>query len=478
MGLGDKMFKGMAWSAIERLSVQAMQFVIGIVLARILTPEEYGIIGILVVFTAISQVFIDSGFTKALIQKKNRTANDISTVFLFNIGISSLFYIILWLGAPFIADFYNIQLLALLLRVLAFSLILNALFTVPVTLYTIDLNFKVLTKVNLAGSIVSGSIAIYMAYTGYGVWALVAQTLIKSAVTATLIWFGLKWKPSWVFSKKSIKELFSFGSNILISSLLSVSVNKSYDLAIAKTSSTQDLGYYARGTQFSDMVYGIISSVFISVLLPGLSTVQDQIDLLVKHTRSILKAAALLVIPLFFFLAVVAEPLIRFLLTEKWLPAVPIMQIFCIARSITILSNINVNILYVVGKPNLALKQQYTKLSVRIVLLIIALKHGIIYIALAELASTIIHFFINTYYPGKIMKYGALQQIKDMFPILISGIVMVVAVFFGTYFLSNDLLKLCVAPFIALPIYFVLIRLFKVQELKMVLEKVKGLLKR
>ena len=478
MGLGDKMFKGMAWSAVERLSVQAMQFIIGIVLARILTPEEYGIIGILVVFIAISQVFIDSGFTKALIQKQNRTADDISTVFLFNIAIGSVCYVLLWFAAPFITDFYGLEHLSILLRVLALSLIINALFTVPVTLYTIELNFKVLTKINFSAVILSGAVAIYMAYAGYGVWALVAQTLIKAAIVALLMWLGLKWKPNWVFSKTSLKGLFRYGSNLLASSLLNVAVNKSYELVIAKISSAQDLGYYTRGTQFSDYVFSILSSVLERVLLPGLSGLQDQIDILVKHTRSIIRATALLTVPIFFFLTVIAEPLIRVLLTEKWMLAVPIMQLFCIARAITIISGINVNLLYVIGRTDLALKQQYAKLSIRVIFLIIALKYGIVYIAMAELASTTVHFFINTHYPGKIMKYGAFQQIKDMTPIIISGIIMVAAVYFTNYYIDNDLLKLAVGPFIAIPVYFLFIHLFKVKELKIILDKTKGLFKK
>ncbi|MFH6604956.1 lipopolysaccharide biosynthesis protein [Maribacter algicola] len=478
MGLGDKMFKGMAWSAIERISIQAVQFVIGIVLLRILSPPEFDIIAILLVFITISQVFIDSGFTKALIQKQNRTNDDISTVFIFNIVISLVCYALLWLVAPLIANFYQIEELVLLLRVLAISLIVNALFTVPVTLYTIELDFKVITKVNFLSSIISGAIAIYMAYVGFGVWALVAQTLIKSVLTAILIWFGLKWKPNWVFSKGSLKELFSYGSNLLISSILNTSVNKLYELVIPKVTSPGNLGYYTSGTRITDFIFGIMNAVLERVLLPGLASLQDQIETLVKHTRSIIRATALITVPIFIFLATVAEPLILILMTDKWLPAVPIMQIFCIARAITIISGINVNLLYVIGRTDLALRQQYAKLSIRVVLLIAALKYGILFIALAELASTTIHFFINTYYPGKIMKYGSLNQIKDMLPIIFSGLIMSLCVFLIIGRIENNLAKLCLAPVIAIPIYFTFIRLFKVQELQMLLTKAKGLKKK
>lgn len=476
MGLGDKMFKGMAWSAVERIAIQAVQFVIQIILARILTPAEYGTVGILYVFIAISMVFIDSGFTKALIQKKSRTQNDISTVFLFNIGISLVTYLILFFTAPFVADFYGIEDLTPLLRVLSISLIINALFTVPTTLYTIDLDFKTLTKINFTAAILSGATAYYMAITGYGVWALVGLTIVRSIVSFVLTWTMIKWKPNLVFSMTSLKGLFSFGSNLLVSSLLNVSVNKLYELVIPKNNSIEDLGYYTKGTQFTDSIFGIINAVFERVLLPGLSEIQDKIEILVHHTRGIIRAAALLIVPLFLFLAVIAEPLIRVLLTEIWLPAVPIMQIFCLARLITIISGININLLYVLGRSDLALKQQYLKIGIRVLFLIAALKFGIIYIAMAELASTIVHFFINTHYPGKIMNYGARTQIKDMLPIMISGIFMAVFVYGGLQFLQNDWAKLMVAPLIAFPIYFGLIRLFKVKELYQLINKAKSFL--
>ncbi|MBD1262677.1 lipopolysaccharide biosynthesis protein [Maribacter polysiphoniae] len=463
----------MAWSAIERISVQAVQFILGIILARILSPKEYGIIGILLVFTAISNVFIDSGFTKALIQKQSRTKDDISTVFLFNIFISIVCYIALWLLAPYVENFYELEQLSILLRILALFLIINALFAVPVTLITIDLDFKTLTKLNFVTTIISGGIAVFMAYDGYGVWALVAQILIRSILTAILVWLVLKWRPNWVFSKTSLSNLFSYGSKLLISSLLSVTVNNFYALFIAKLISTKDLGYYTRGTQFTDVVYGILSSVLESVLLPGLSKVQEQREILIHQTRNIIKATAILVIPLFLFLAIMADPLVRVLLTEKWLPAVTILQIFCFARLITIISGINVNLLYVIGRTDLALKQQYSKILIRIIFLIAALKFGIIYIALAELMSTTIHFFINTYYPGKIMGYGAFSQLNDIKLIILAGVLMVVMVYCCIFFIESSLIQLFIAPILALPIYYGLLRLFKIQELSSLILKAK-----
>lgn len=464
MSLASQMLKGMVWSAIERFSVQTVQFIIGILLARILTPQEYGIIGVLLVFILISNVFIDSGFTKALIQKQKRTEEDISTVFWFNISIGVLCYFILWIAAPYIAKFYELESLTTLLRVLSFSLIINALFAVPTTLITIDLDFKTLSKINLIAALISGLIAIYCAYIGLGVWALVIQIIARSIFSALLSWHLIKWRPLLMFSKSSLDELFDYGSKLLASSLLNTTVNNLYALFIAKFISTKDLGFYTRGTQFSDVVFGILSSVLDSVLLPGLSTIQEQRDILVSYTRKIIKASTLIILPVFLFLAVQAEPIIRFLLTEKWIDAVPIMQIFCIARLITIISGVNVNLLYVIGRTDLALKQQYFKLAIRILFFIIALNYGIVYIALAELLSTAIHFFINTYYPGRIMEYGAFAQLKDLAPILISGFIMVLVVFGVNFIIQSDILILLISPLIAVFVYFTTIHFLKVQE--------------
>ena len=342
MSFGKKMFHGLAWSAFDRVSMQIVQFFIGIILARILTPKEYGVIGILLVFIALANVFIDSGFTKALIQKKDRNETDISTIFFFNICISIVCYLVLWFASPFVSEFYQESTLTPLLRVLAVTLLINSVYAVPITLFTIQLDFKTLTKINFAATIFSGIVAIYMAYKGFGVWALIVQTLTKSLLMAILVWFFSRWRPQLIFSKNSFKQLFKFGSNLLISSLLNTFVNNISSLFIAKLISTKDLGYYTRGTQFSDFTFGMVNSIIERVLLPGLSIVQDQREILIGHTRKILKSTALLIIPIFLFLTVMAKPIIVILLTDKWLPAVPVMQFFCLARMITILSGINV----------------------------------------------------------------------------------------------------------------------------------------
>tara|TARA_R110000796_G_scaffold252631_2_gene389338 strand:- start:23527 stop:24969 length:1443 start_codon:yes stop_codon:yes gene_type:complete len=464
MSLGDKIFSGALWSLFERISTQFAQFILGIFLARLLSPKDYGLIGLLLVFIVISQVFIDSGFTKALIQKKDRDEDDISTVFLFNLFISIGCYAILWFIAPFVADFYEIELLSSLLRVLSLSLILNALFTVPATLVTIELNFKLFAKVNFIAVVVSGGVAIYLAYHGYGVWSLVYQTILKSVIIGVLLWVWTKWKPKLKFSKASFKQLFSYGSKLLIGSLMNTTVSNVSSLFIAKMISAKELGYYTQGTQFTDLIFKTVNAMVDKVLLPSLSKIQDQEDVLIKYSKNIIKVVSIFITPLFFIIIVVAEPLIKVLLTEKWLPVVPIMQIFAVARLITIICGINVNLLYVLGRTDLALKQQYYKIPIRLVLLLAALKFGIVYVALAELVATSIHYFLDSFYPGKIMNYGAKDQLKDLYKIILYNVLLAVVSMALMYFIPNDIAKLICIPLFYALLYFIGNYYFKVPE--------------
>ncbi len=244
---------------------------------------------------------------------------------------------------------------------------------------------------------------------------------------------------------------------------------------IAKLTSAKDLGFYTRGTQFADLVYGTFSSVLDSVLLPSLASIQEEREKLIQLTRSTIKSAALIIIPVLLGLAVIAEPLIKILLTDKWLMAVPIMQILCIARLVTIISGININVLYAIGRTDLALKQQYFKIIIRVILLIVALKYGIVYIALAELVSTVVHFFINTYFPGKILNYGSFEQIKDLLPIIFSSLIMAAGMYIVIYFIENTILKLIIASLVAVPIYLGLVLMFKVSEFFILLDKLKNI---
>lgn len=475
MELGNKIFRGALWSSIEKLSVQIISFVLGIILARLLTPSEYGTFGLLIVFITISQVFIDSGFSQALIQTQNRTSKDISTVLSFNIIVAFVCYALLFLTAPLISDFYDIPELSSLLRVLSISLIINSLFTVPTTLLNIEMNFRLIAKITFVSTLFSGVLAIIAAYSGLGVWSLVIQVIIKGIVATILFWLTLKKTPKLEFDIASFKKLFSFGSKLLISNLLANVLSNLNAILIGKYIGTKQLGFYTRGTQFTDIAYSVVNSSITSVLLPSLSTVQHDTKMLVSYCRTLMRMTALLTIPMFMGLAIYSESLILYLLSDKWAMAIPIMQIFCFARLITILIGISSNMLYVVGRTDLSLRQEYFKIIVRIILLLFALPYGIYYIALAELISTTLHFFINNYYPGKLFNYGSKQQLMDISKIIFSGILMMVSGYFFMKLFDSYLLKLFLTTPIIIIVYIGAIKACRVKEFELLLTKLKSL---
>ena len=447
------------WSSIEKFGNQGIQFVIGIVLARILSPRDYGLIGILLVFTSISQILIDSGFSKALIQKNKPSKSDISTVFSFNLGISIVLYLLIYLAAPSVASFYDEPQLILLLRVLSLIIISNALFAIPNTLLSIRLDFKSIAKINTVSIIISGIVAIILAYNNLGVWSLVCQYLLRSILM--LIFFTLKntWSYRLNFSKKSFDELFKFGSNLMVSSLLNVFVGKFSSIFIAKYMSTADLGYYTRGMQFPDVAIGTLGSVLDNVLLPALALDKDEITLK-QNFHKVIALLNLITLPLAVLLAVLAEPLILLLLTEKWISIVPIIQIFCVSRFFNNLISVNVNVLYVLNKTNLVLKQHYYKIAVRILLIACALPLGLIYVALAEALTSFLHFIINAFYPGKFISYGIKRQLKQIFPYAIIALILFAGTTSILSYINSLYLQLVVGFTFCVGLYLILLKLF------------------
>ncbi len=460
--------KSFLWSALERFSIQIIQFVIGIVLARLLDPSEYGIIGVILVINSFLQIFIDSGFTKALIQKQNRTVDDFNSVFIFNVGIGVLCYILLFFCSPIVENFYSIPNLALYIKVVGLSLIINSLYAVIQTDLSIKLDFKSMAKVNLFSSLISGIIAIILAYFGYGIWALIGQIILKSLFTLIAFVCIKKYTMKFSYSHNSIVELYKFGSNILYSSLLNNIVNNFSTIFIAKIYDVKSVGYYTRGTQFTDVVFNTFSSIQDSVLLPIFSKFSNNIEGVKKEFLKVYKYSTLFLLPVFLLLSLLAEPIIKLLLTDKWLMAVPIMQIFAIARFITILSGININVLYALGYSRLVLNQQIFKIIIRVSFLIIAIPFGIYYVAIAELISTIVHYFINSYYPGKILKYSGIYQLQSSSKIFFGSLSFVIIHFFIKIFSDSQYTIIFGTTFIGMLLYIIFLKIFKVEEIKII----------
>jgi len=375
--LKQKTLTGLTWSFIDSFANQSVQFVVGIILARILSPREFGLVGMLTIFIAVSQSLIDSGFSSALIRKKNCTDIDYSTVFYFNLLIGLFFYLILFALADSISSFFNEPQLKILLRVLGLGLLLGSFGIIQSTILTKNINFKLQAKVSLITSVSSGIVAIAMALNGFGVWSLVALTLSRIGFNSLFLWIYAKWKPLWVFSKQSFKELFSFGSKLLISGLLDTTFRNIYYLVIGKYFSAADLGFYTRANQFSAFPSQNINTIIERVSYPVLSEIQNDKIRLKNIYRKQIRSTMLLTFVLMMGLAAVAKPMILTLIGEKWLPSVIYLQMLCFVGMFYPLHALNLNMLKVQGRSDLFLRLEIIKKVLAIPTIIIGIIWGI-----------------------------------------------------------------------------------------------------
>ena len=417
--LKNKTVKGTIWSTLERFSVQGIQFIVMIIMARILTPEDYGLVGMLAIFIAVSQSLIDSGFSQALIRKQDRSEIDNSTVFYFNIGVGIILYLILFICAPLIASFYNEPQLIPITRVIGLSLVFNSLAVVQRALLTVRLDFKTQAKATFVGAVLSGAIGITMAYTGFGVWAIVWQQISNLVTVTILLWVLSHWKPVWAYSWKSFKELFGFGSKLLASGLLDTIFRNLYLIVIGKFFRASDLGYYTRAHQFTDFASSNITGIFQRVTYPVLCTIQDDDVRLRDVYRRLLKTSAFIIFPLMMGLAAVAKPMVISFLTEKWLFSAVLIQILCFSQMWYPVHAINLNLLQVKGRSDLFLKLEIIKKIITVIILCITLPLGLIPMCVGMIFNSIIALIINTHYTGKLISLGFFRQMKDLLPTLL-----------------------------------------------------------
>lgn len=418
-GLRSQSISGVKWSAIERFSVQGIQFIIGLILARLLTPTDYGIIGMLAIFMAISQTIIDSGFSKALIQNQDRTEVDFSTAFFSNIAVGLICYLILFLASPYIASFFNEPVLKDVLRVLAINLFLNSLAVVPVAKLSIKVDFKTQSKASIISTILSGALGIVLAYRGVGIWALVAQSVSHSFVNVVLLWGLLKWRPQWQYSWESFKKLFGYGGNVLVAGIISTIYANINTLVIGMLYTPKDLGFFTRGNQFPALLSTNITAILQRVTFPILSKIQDDTQRLISVYREYIKISSLGIFFLLSLLASLGKPLIELLLTDKWLDATIYLQVFCFALMFDHLCQINLNLLYVKGDTKYILRLEIIKKSISFVILLISIPFGVLAICLSQVIYSQIAVYINTYYTGKLYNFGYIKQIKDYLPYLL-----------------------------------------------------------
>jgi O-antigen/teichoic acid export membrane protein len=429
--LKKKAINGIAWSLFDKIINQAGNFVLLIYLSRVLSPSDFGLIAMLAIFLAIAQSLIDSGFSQALIQKSdNVTENDLSTVFYVNLAISILLYCLLYTTAPLIASFYSQPELIDLTRVLFIVVIINAVTLVPRAKLLIAVNFKSQSLINSAAMLVSAGVAVYMINDGYGYWSLVGLNVTKAFTTAFLLIVFSKWQPSWLFSITSFKNLFSFGSNLLIAGLVATTVQNLYSVLIGRNFNALQLGYFQQGFNYTNILSTTLSSIIQGVTYPIMTSIQEDKERLVQVYIKVMGIVTLVTFPVFVGFAAVSEEFVLLFLGEKWLPIIPILIILSFARLITPISALNLNILNARGRSDLYLKTDLSKLPMTVAALLIAVPFGIVAVAVAQLITTFISFFINAYYPGKLFGFGAKEQLKQIFPIAIASLLMYLSIVF------------------------------------------------
>ena len=457
--------KGLFWSSVERFSNQGVQFVFSIILARLLSPSDFGIIAMITIFFAVAQSFVDSGFSNALVRKTDRREEDLSTCFYFNIAVGLAAYIVLFLIAPFVATFYNQPILSPIIRITGLGVVLNSLCVVQQALFTIKIDFKSQAKVTLSATLISGIVGVIFAYRGYGVWALVWQGVASSIVRMGLLWLMSKWYPKTGFSKSSFDYLFGYGSKLLASGLLDTIYNNIYPIVIGKFYTSAQLGNYSRALSFAQLPSSNITSILQRVTFPVLSTIQDDMPRLQTNYRRLLKLSAFIVFPLMMGLAAVTFPLIRIVLTPKWEGCSFYLQIICFALMWYPIHAINLNLLQVKGRSDLFLRLEVIKKIVGVCIMCITIPLGITALCVGMVVSSFIALFINTFYTGKLMDIGYLKQMRDLLPVLINSLLMGGVVFISIQFITNDVLKLIVGGIIGVLFYILSSYIFTRAEL-------------
>lgn len=463
--LKDKTVKGFVWSAVDRFSGQAIQFVFSILIARLLMPEDYGVIAMLGIFLAVSQTFIDSGFGTALIRKVDRTEADFSTVFYFNIAVALILYLFLFLLAPVIARFYDTPLLEPVTKVISLSLIISSLSGIHNSKLSIAIDFKTKAKASVLSALLTGIVGLWMAYAGYGVWALVIQNLCLRTVWTLMMWGLVKWRPQLIFSWKSFKELFSFGSKLLASGLLDTIYNNLYTLVIGKVFSPTTLGVYSKANSLAQFPSFNITSVIQTVSFPVLSTIQNEEERLTNAYKRLLKLSAFTVFPLMVGLAAVADPFIMIILTEKWAETIPLLQIVCFSMMWYPIHTINLNILQVKGRSDYFLKLEVIKKIQGVLFLCITVPMGITAMCYGNIINTLINLLWNTYYTKKLIGYGFLEQMKDLMPILMHSLLMGCVVVLVSHVMASLWFKLIVGVLSGMVYYVIGAYVMRFQEM-------------
>ncbi|MEE0937864.1 MAG: lipopolysaccharide biosynthesis protein [Bacteroidales bacterium] len=461
--LRNKTIKGTFWSAADAFLGQGITFVVGIVLARLLSPEEYGMIGICLIFTTILNGIVDSGFSNAIIRKKEASNEDYNTMFITNMVVSIVLYVLLYFSAPLISSFFQMELTSIV-RVIGLVLIINGLSLTQQTNLTKKIDFKTKTKASIVSAILSGVIGIGMAYAGFGVWALVAQLLSKQTVYTIALWTLNRWMPNFHFSVESFKYMWGFGWKLLVSGLLDRLWAQMYQVVVGKFYNAATLGQYTRGREYANIFSANITSIVQRVTYPVLAEVQDEKERMVSAYRKVIKVTMFVTCVCMISLGAVAEPLIYCLIGEKWHQAATFLPLICISMSLYPLHAINLNMLQVQGRSDIFLYLEIVKKIIAIGPLCIGIFFDIYWMLIGSIVTGFICFFLNTYYTGKKLGYSSWKQLKDIVPSYGVALVIALAVYFLKYLPLSHWIVLPMQIAVGILVFFAVCETIKLSE--------------
>jgi O-antigen/teichoic acid export membrane protein len=469
MSLKKQALSGVFWSSLQLFGTQGIGLVVSIILARLLLPAEFGLIAMLGIFMGLAATLINSGLTSSLIRSENLDEEDYSTVFYFNLVVSGLLYVLFILVAPFIADFYNQPVLTAVVRVYSVTFVINAFSAIQITRLNKNMDFKTQLKVSIPSLILGCSIGIVMAYYGYGVWSLVWSAIIQALASTVQLWYFAKWKPLWVFNKEKFHYHFHYGIKLMFSGILDILFVNAYTIIIGKFFAPAQVGFYNRAESLQMFPVSAINSIIGKVTFPLFATIQNDDVRLKMVYKKIMQMVLFLVTPTLVLMAVLAEPLFRFLLTEKWLPAVPYFQILCFNGILYPIHSYNLQILNVKGRSDLFLKLEIVKKILTVVIILISFQFGIYGLLYGSVVGSVLCFFINTHYSGRFLKYSAWEQTKDILPIIavsvLAGAVTLAAdLFFKNYYFI-DFFRLVFGSILGVLVFTAAAFLFKLGSL-------------
>ncbi|MDY6332871.1 MAG: lipopolysaccharide biosynthesis protein [Fibrobacter sp.] len=472
--LKDKTVKGLGWSALDNAARYGMQFAVGIVLARLLSPDDYGLLGLVGIVTVVCTALVNGGFTTALIRKKDATDDDYNTVFICNLGMSMLLYGVTFLCAPLIADFFNREVLTPLVRVSSLGLIIGALGMVQQTRLTKRIDFKTQTKITIVATALSGIVGIGMALTSFGVWALVAQQLTSQAVTTMLLYIYNRWLPQLRFSMESFHDLFGFGWKMMVSVLLDAVWKELHQVVVGKFYSPATLGQYTRARHYAGLFSSNLTSVVERVTYPVLSSIQDDKERMTSAYRRIIRTSMFITTVALFALGAVSEPLIYCMIGPKWHEASTYLPIICINYSLYPLHAINLNMLQVQGRSDLFLELEVIKKIIILVPLFVGAFVGIMPMLLTNTVIGIIAYFLNSHYSGRLLGYSSWMQLRDIAPSYALAITIALSVWFLKYLPLSYWIILPTQIVVGIVEFFTLCKLFKMNEYKEIMEILKN----